>query len=89
MMLRLERNASMPSHAPTLKTLGVMAALLLTPAAALAAPVSSTVLVDRPAGFGSLPFDGVSAASIGKHALSADGRYVGVQLIERCAQGRR
>ena len=67
----------MPYHARILMTLGVVAALLLTlVAAAPAAPVSSTVLVDRPAGFGALPFDGVSDASIGSHALSADGRYV-------------
>ena len=45
-------------------------------AAALAAPVFSTVLVDRPTGFGALPFDGVSGASVGTHALSADGRYL-------------
>ena len=38
--------------------------------------MSSTVLVDRPAGFGALPFDGVSGASVGTHALSADGRYL-------------
>lgn len=67
----------MPYRTLILKTLGVMAALLLLPpAAALAAPVSSTVLVDRPAGFGALPFDGVSDASIGRRALSADGRYL-------------
>jgi Tol biopolymer transport system component len=67
----------MPYHARILTTLGVVAALLLTlVAAAPAAPVSSTVLVDRPAGFGALPFDGVSDASIGSHALSADGRYL-------------
>ena len=60
-----------------LKTLSLTAAMLLVLAAtALAAPVFSTVLVDRPAGFGALPFDGVSDASIGTHALSADGRYV-------------
>ena len=64
-------------HPPILKTLGVIAALLLPPAgSALAAPVSSTVLVDRPAGFGALPFDGISGASVGRHALSADGRYL-------------
>ena len=67
----------MRHHPPILKTLGVIAALVLLPAAtALAAPVSSTVLVDRPAGFGALPFDGVSGASVGRHALSADGRYL-------------
>ena len=67
----------MTHHARILTTLGVVAALLLTlAAAAIAAPVSSTVLVDRPTGFGALPFDGVSGASIGMHALSADGRFV-------------
>jgi hypothetical protein len=65
-----------------LKTL-ILSALLLPlllllafAATALAAPASTTVLVDRPAGFGALPFDGVSDASIGPHAMSADGRYV-------------
>jgi len=66
----------MRCHALLLKMLGVMAALLLPATATIAAPVSSTVLVDRPTGFGELPFDGVSGASIGIHALSADGRYV-------------
>ena len=67
----------MTYHARIVTTLGVMAALLLTlAAAAIAAPVSSTVLVDRPTGFGPLPFDGVSGASVGVHALSAEGRYV-------------
>ncbi len=67
----------MPCHTPILKMLGGMAALLLLLAAAApAAPASSTVLIDRPAGFGVLPFDGVSDASIGRHALSADGRYL-------------
>ena len=67
----------MTHHARILTTLAVVAALLLTlAAAAIAAPVSSTVLVDRPTGFGALPFDGVSGASIGMHALSADGRFV-------------
>ena len=60
-----------------LKTLlAAVALLLVLAAAALAAPVSSTVLVDRPTGFGALPFDGVSGASVGRHALSADGRYL-------------
>ncbi|MGZ4249749.1 MAG: TolB family protein, partial [Solirubrobacteraceae bacterium] len=64
-------------HRRILKTLlAAVALLLVLAAAALAAPVSSTVLVDRPAGFGALPFDGVSGASVGRHALSADGRYL-------------
>ena len=77
-------------HGRILTTLGVMTALLLVSAAAApAAPVSSTVLVDRPSGFGALPFDGVSGASIGRHALSGGRPLPGVQLIERCAPGRR
>ena len=64
-------------HRRILKTLlAAVALLLVLAAAALAAPVSSTVLVDRPTGFGALPFDGVSGASVGRHALSADGRYL-------------
>lgn len=49
-------------------------ALLATPA--VAAPEGSTVLVDRPTGFGPLPGDGMSGADVGRDSVSATGRYV-------------
>jgi len=44
--------------------------------AASAIPDGSTVLIDRPSGFGALPFDGVGVASVGAYTVSADGRFV-------------
>ncbi|HUO75249.1 MAG TPA: hypothetical protein VMU39_31105 [Solirubrobacteraceae bacterium] len=67
----------MSLRARILTTLCAVSALaLMLPAAGAAEPQSSIVLVDRPTGFGALPFDGVSDASTGTHGLSADGRYV-------------
>jgi hypothetical protein len=43
--------------------------------AARAVPLGGTVLVDRPTGFGALPFDGFAQSSVSGHSLSADGRY--------------
>jgi hypothetical protein len=43
--------------------------------AARAVPIAGTVLVDRPTGFGALPFDGFAASYTTEHSLSADGRY--------------
>src|ERR671924_2043910 len=51
-----------------------LAALPATPAAAI--PDGSTALIDRPTGFGALPFDGVAQAFNTPYATSADGRYV-------------
>jgi Tol biopolymer transport system component len=59
---------------PTL--IATTAVLLAAAVPAAAAPLGAPVLVDRPTGFGALPFDGVSGASVGTHALSADGRFV-------------
>src|SRR3954469_10836999 len=62
----------------TFHKLAVAVAVLVTlsPAAALAVPAGSTVLVDRPTGFSGLPFDGANDSASGGHAVSADGRYV-------------
>jgi Tol biopolymer transport system component len=54
----------------------ILAALLsigLVPAAARAVPDGGIELVSRPTGFGPLPFDGTSYASVGGRAISADG----------------
>src|SRR3954452_3968480 len=48
---------------------------LVAAAPAAAAPAGTTTLVDRPAGFGALPFDGNNETEIGPHALSRDERY--------------
>jgi Tol biopolymer transport system component len=53
-----------------------LAAALLAPSTAAALPAGTTQLLDRPSGFGALPFDGVNDSTIGTHALSADGRFV-------------
>jgi Tol biopolymer transport system component len=50
--------------------------LLAIPAVAAAAPDGSIGLVDRPTGFGALPFDGVSGSDIGTRTISADGCFV-------------
>src|SRR5215212_408025 len=60
-----------------LRTLAVVSLLLLaTTGTAAAIPAGSTALVDRPTGFGALPFDGVNFAAAGTHAISSDGRFV-------------
>jgi hypothetical protein len=46
----------------------------LAPVARAIAP-GSTALVDRPTGFGALPFDGIGDASAGPHSLTPDGHY--------------
>ena len=53
-----------------------LAALGATAAPATALAPGSTVLVDRPTGFGELPFDGQNDASLGDHSMSADGCFV-------------
>src|SRR4051794_5488082 len=58
--------------APALAT----AILLALPAAALAAPDGSIGVVDRPSGFGALPFDGISRSTIGSRSISANGCFV-------------
>src|SRR6478752_611522 len=50
--------------------------LLSLPGAALAAPDGSTGAVDRPSGFGALPFDGVSGSDVGSRTTSANGCFV-------------
>src|SRR6478609_2895816 len=50
--------------------------VLALPGAALAAPDGSTGVVDRPSGFGALPFDGVSGSDIGARSISANGCFV-------------
>src|SRR4051794_41940917 len=51
----------------------ILAAIAQT---AAAVPAGSTTLVDRPSGSGGLPFDGANFSISGKHATSADGRFV-------------
>src|SRR3954466_12056238 len=58
-----------------LAALGAMA-VLAGPGAA--APAGTTSLVDRPSGFGALPFDGNNETEVGPHALSRDERFVAV-----------
>src|SRR4051794_30856653 len=54
----------------------VALAAFLSPALAQAIPADSTALVDRPSGFGGLPFDGANESQSRPHAVSATGRYV-------------
>jgi Tol biopolymer transport system component len=58
----------------------VLAALLTTgllaPATAAAVPNGGMELVDRPSGFGPLPFDGINQADVGRHALSDNGCFL-------------
>ena len=56
--------------------LAVTAVGLLISAPAGATPVGGTVLVDRPSGFGALPFDGIGYSSISARPITPDGRYV-------------
>jgi len=61
----------------------VLAALLslalIGPASAVAALNGGVELVDRPSGFGPLPFDGADEASVDRHALSLDGCRVAIE----------
>ena len=50
--------------------------LLALPGATLAAPDGSTGVVDRPSGFGALPFDGISGSDVGSRSISANGCFV-------------
>jgi hypothetical protein len=60
-----------------LAALGAGLALLFgAPSPAPAAAPGSTVLVDRPTGFGALPFDGNNDSFVYRHPLSADGRFL-------------
>jgi Tol biopolymer transport system component len=54
----------------------VVLALACAAPVARAVPVGGTVLLDRPSGFGALPFDGIADSSVGHHALTPDGRFV-------------
>jgi Tol biopolymer transport system component len=55
--------------------LAVLALAAAAPAAR-AVPQGATVLLDRPSGFGALPFDGIASSSTSAHALTPDGRFV-------------
>lgn len=59
-----------------LALLGAAASLVAAAPAAAAPPGGQTLLLDRPAGFGPLPFDGAGRASITTQPLSADGRWL-------------
>ena len=50
--------------------------LLLLACPARALPPGATVLVDRPSGFGALPFDGIGDSEVGPNALSSDGCFI-------------
>ncbi len=54
---------------------GVLGALLFA-APSIAVPAGSTVVPDRPSGFGTLPFDGAGFSSIEAHAISGNGCFV-------------
>ena len=54
----------------------LVAGLLVLASPAKALPPGATVLVDRPSGFGALPFDGVGESEVGANALSSDGCFV-------------
>jgi Tol biopolymer transport system component len=56
-------------------TLAIALALALAPSAG-AVPQGSTTLIDRPSGFGALPYDGQWHTNAGDHSLSADGCFV-------------
>src|SRR4051812_10682333 len=56
--------------------LGLTALAVLPSAAAADVTDGSFALVDRPSGFGALPFDGALASSTTDHSISADGCYV-------------
>lgn len=55
-----------------------LAVLVLATSApvARAVPLGATVLLDRPTGFGALPFDGIASSSTSGHSLTPDGRFV-------------
>src|SRR5215211_3838484 len=57
----------------------LMSAGLFLPGAAFAALDGGVELVDRPTGFGPLPFDGINEASVDRHALSLDGCRVAIE----------
>src|SRR5215213_7071881 len=61
----------------------VLAALLsvglIGPASAAAALNGGVELVDRPTGFGPLPFDGIDEASVDRHAFSLDGCRLAIE----------
>ena len=50
--------------------------LLTAPADAGAVGDGGTAVIDRPSGFGALPFDGISDSTLGTRMISADGCYV-------------
>src|SRR6476661_871576 len=52
---------------------------LISPVSALAVLNGGTELVDRPSGFGPLPFDGINEASVDRHAFSDDGCFVVIE----------
>src|SRR3954469_7202726 len=64
----------MPPRIP----LAALAGMALLAAPAAAAPAGTTSLVDRPSGFGALPFDGNNETEVGPHALSRDERFVAI-----------
>src|SRR5215211_6097605 len=57
----------------------LMSAGLFLPGAAFAALDGGVELVDRPTGFGPLPFDCINEASVDRHALSLDGCRVAIE----------
>lgn len=60
------------------RVLALLVIGLSAPATALAAPNGGIELVDRPSGFGPLPFDGISEASAGRHAFSDNGCFLAI-----------
>ncbi len=54
--------------------LGVLALAAGVPAAR-AVPLGGTAIVDRPTGFGPLPFDGIGSSQTAAHGLTPDGHF--------------
>jgi Tol biopolymer transport system component len=57
----------------------LLSAGLFLPATALAVADGGIEIVDRPSGFGPLPFDGINYAQVSRHGLSSNGCFVVIE----------
>jgi Tol biopolymer transport system component len=69
---------------PLRACLAGLAGALAVAAPAAAIPLGSTALIDRPSGFGALPFDGAGSSLVDSHSMSGNGCFV---VIESSADG--
>src|SRR5215207_1392468 len=79
---RLQERGLPARHSPSPRTgrrwrrssvlVAAVGVALLAPAPALAVSDGGVQLVDRPTGFGELPFDGAAGAAVGPHVQHAD-----------------